>query len=80
LEEAIGMLERFPRRCRIAPEGIKAKRPLRHMLYGSKPHVFRIVYEIDDLDKAVRILTIRHGAREQAVASGLPTDSIHRKT
>jgi toxin ParE1/3/4 len=82
LEEAIGTLERFPRRCRIAPEGTKSKRPLRHLLCGCKPHVFRVVYEIDELDGAVRILTIRHGVREEEVASDLPsaTDSVRRET
>jgi toxin ParE1/3/4 len=82
LEEAIGPLERFPRRGRIAPEEIKAKRPLRHLLYGRKPHLFRVVYEIDELDKAVRILTIRHGAREEGVGSDLPSasDSVRRET
>ena len=33
LEEAIYTLERFPRRCPVAPEARKAKRTLRHLLY-----------------------------------------------
>src|ERR1700728_5141405 len=37
-EEAIYALEHLPRRCPVAPEGRRAKRPLRHLLYGSKPH------------------------------------------
>ncbi|HXJ93089.1 MAG TPA: type II toxin-antitoxin system RelE/ParE family toxin [Terriglobia bacterium] len=64
LEKAIGTLEHFPRRCPAAPEALDANRPLRHLLYGRKPHVYRVVFEIDETDKAVRILTIRHGARE----------------
>lgn len=67
LERAIGSLERFPLRCPAAPEALRAKRALRHLLYGRKPHVYRVVYEIDDADKAVRILTIRHGARDEEV-------------
>lgn len=47
LEQAIYTLERFPRRCPVAPESKKAKHPLRHLLYGTKPDVYRIIYEID---------------------------------
>lgn len=66
LERAIGTLERFPRRCPVAPEALEANRPLRHLLYGRKPHVYRVVFEVDETDRTVRILTIRHGAREAA--------------
>jgi len=63
LEKAVGTLESLPRRCSAAPEGKKAGRPLGHLLYGRKPHVYRVVFEIDEPQKAVKILTIRHGAR-----------------
>jgi plasmid stabilization system protein ParE len=33
LEQAIYTLEGFPRRCPVAPESKKAKRPLRHLVY-----------------------------------------------
>src|SRR5690349_10709712 len=48
LEEAIHSLESFPRRCPQAPESKKYRRPLRHLLYGSKPHIYRVIYEIDE--------------------------------
>jgi plasmid stabilization system protein ParE len=64
LEEAIHTLERFPRRCPAAPERKRTKRPLRNLLYGAKPDVYRVVYEIDEPHNVVRILTIRHGAME----------------
>jgi toxin ParE1/3/4 len=35
----------------------------RHLLYGNKPHIYSIIYVIDDSRKRVTILTIRHGAR-----------------
>jgi len=66
LEVAILTLESFPRRCPAAPEGVRTNRPLRHLLYGKKPHVYRILFEIDEPRKAVRVLTIRHGAMEPA--------------
>jgi toxin ParE1/3/4 len=62
LEKAIYTLERFPRRCPIAPEGKRAKRPLRHLLYGSKPDVYRVIFEIDERRKRVQVLTVIHGA------------------
>lgn len=40
------------------------KRPLRHLLYGKKPHVYRVLYEIDEPQRTVWVLTIRHGARK----------------
>jgi toxin ParE1/3/4 len=64
LERAIRTLERSPQRCALAPEAVKTKRPLRNLLYGRKRHVYRVIYEIDDTGKTVRVLTIRHGARE----------------
>ena len=63
LEKAIYILERFPRRCPLAPEARKAQRPVRHLLYGTKPHVYRIIFRITERRKSVDILHIRHGAR-----------------
>jgi plasmid stabilization system protein ParE len=37
---------------------------LRHLLYGSKPHAYRIVYCVYERAKKVRVLHIRHGARK----------------
>jgi plasmid stabilization system protein ParE len=66
VETAIYTLSELPRRCPMAPESKKAKRPLRNLLYGNKPHIYRAVYEIDEKARVVRIITIRHGAREPA--------------
>ena len=66
LEKAVYTLKDMPRRCPEAPESKKAKRPLRHLLYGKKPHIYRVIFEIDEARKMVRLLTIRHGAMEEA--------------
>jgi toxin ParE1/3/4 len=50
----------------VAPEAAKSRRPLRHLLYGKKPHVYRVIYDIDEQRQLVTVLTIRHGAREPA--------------
>jgi toxin ParE1/3/4 len=36
---------------------------LRYLLYGNKPHVYRILYRIDEKSRTVAIRHIRHGAR-----------------
>jgi toxin ParE1/3/4 len=65
LEDAIYTLETNPERCPIVPEGQRVKRKLRHLLYGKKPHVYRVIYEIDQKRQKVWVLTIRHGARRR---------------
>ncbi len=66
LERAVFSLENFPRRCPVAPESTKLRRSLRHLLYGKKPHLYRVIFEIDQGRRVVRVLTIRHGAMDAA--------------
>jgi len=59
LEAAIFSLEVLPERCATTPE-----RPnLRHLLYGNKPHIYRVIFTINDEAQIVNIAQIRHGAR-----------------
>lgn len=60
LEAMVYSLDKHPRRGVVTPESDK----LRHLLYGTKPHVYRIIYAIDDRKRKVSVLHIRHGARE----------------
>jgi toxin ParE1/3/4 len=71
LEHAVYALASYSHRCPVAPEARSVKRKLRHLLYGKKPHVYRIIYEIDEGRQAVWVLTIRHGARRKLKASDL---------
>ena len=57
VQDAIGSLRRFPRRCGIAPETRFLGEELRHFIYKSH----RIIYRIES--RVVRILYVRHGAR-----------------
>jgi len=59
LKEATLSLENFPYRCPMTREGNQ----LRHLLYGHKPHVYRVIYRILKREKRVDVLHIRHGAR-----------------
>jgi len=59
LVEAIYSLERFPDRGTVIPESKK----LRHLLFGNKPDTYRIIYALDQRNRVVNVLHIRHGAR-----------------
>ena len=65
LEQAIDTLGQFPRRCRIAPESKKSKQEFRHLLYGSKRDVYRVIYDIDKPQKLVRVRAVRHSAMDE---------------
>jgi toxin ParE1/3/4 len=61
LEAAIFSLEDDPARGAITRE-----RPgLRHLMYGNKPHIYRVVYSIKQGERRVDVAQIRHGARRQ---------------
>jgi len=61
LSNAIRTLRNAPGRCPVAPENSS----LRHLLYGNKPHVYRVIYRIMEKQKQVDVLHIRHGARQE---------------
>ena len=61
LKSAILSLEHHPNRCPITPESSK----FRHLLYGKKPHVYRVIYRVLEKQQHVEVLHIRHGARRK---------------
>ena len=61
LRDAIASLEVLPRRCALAPEDEFLAVEVRQLLYGDKPHVYRILFTIEAED--VYVLHIRHGRR-----------------
>ena len=71
MEEAVYALATYPDRCPMAPEARKPRRELRHLLYGKKPHIYRVVYEIQEQQQTVWVLTIRHGARKKIQTADL---------
>ena len=54
-------LETNPLRCPRTTEN----KNLRQLLYGRKPHVYRVVYRIAERLDEVQILHIRHGATDR---------------
>ena len=67
LKQAVLSLEEHPGRCPVTPE----KKQLRHLLYGNKPHVYRVIYRVLEKQKQVDVLHIRHGARHSLKSSEL---------
>jgi len=61
LKETILSLREQPNRCPVAPENDK----LRHLLYGHKPHIYRVIYRVLERQRRVEVLHIRHGARRR---------------
>ena len=59
LKDAILSLEKRRNRCPVTP----AKVELRHLLYGHKPHVYRVIFRVVEREKQVVVLHVRHGAR-----------------
>lgn len=59
LEAEILSIETLPARGAITRERPK----LRHLLYGTKPDIYRVLYAIDQRLLVVNVLQIRHGAR-----------------
>ena len=60
LDAAILSLGRHPERSPVTPEN----GALRHLLFGKKPNVYRVIFAIDRRAQIVRVLHIRHGARQ----------------
>ncbi len=67
LTDAILSLEQHPNRCPVTlPE-----KNLRHLLYGRKPHIYRVIYRVFEKQQRVEVLHIRHGARAKSDKSEL---------
>lgn len=57
LRKAIYTLNEFPARCPTAPENRTSRREIRQLLYGNRPHIYRVLFTIrDDL---VRVTHVR---------------------
>lgn len=61
IEKSINSLEEHPHRAPITPEDPT----LRHLLYGKKPYVYRIIYEIEEDTSTVYVLHIRPPRRDK---------------
>ena len=67
LRRSILSLEHRPNRCSLTRKRDK----VRHLLYGHKPNVYRAIYRVQERQKQVQVLHIRHGARRKFKAADL---------
>ena len=65
LEQAILSLDRFPKRCRIAPESFDPDQPVHVLNYGRSLQVYRVFFTIDESTKVVRVLHVRRGTPQR---------------
>jgi plasmid stabilization system protein ParE len=59
LEETIKLLAFTPRMGAVTRENPSR----RQLIYGNKPHLYRVIYKVDDSAQTVTVLQIRHGRR-----------------
>jgi toxin ParE1/3/4 len=64
LEKAILSLDEHPARGAVISEDAR----LRHLLSGRRRHLYRIIYALDERNRIVTVLHIRHGARDAFMA------------
>jgi len=60
LSAAINGLDQHPKRGAVTPESTAH----RQVLHGKKPHLYRVIYQVNEGDRSVGIVHIRHGARD----------------
>jgi plasmid stabilization system protein ParE len=63
LIKALDSLADYPERCEVVNQLSKRGRTVRKLLYGRKPNVYRVYFDI--MGTTVRVLHIRHGARRE---------------
>ena len=59
MSEAVESLAELPRRCKLAPEDASSPYEVRELLYGDKPHLYRLLFTIEN--EVVYVLHVRHG-------------------
>jgi plasmid stabilization system protein ParE len=64
LRAAIDSLSALPSRCPLAPESRELSVEVRQLLYGRRPHVYRILFSIES--GVVYVLHVRHARRRPA--------------
>jgi plasmid stabilization system protein ParE len=61
LKDTLESLRELPHRCSFAPENVEFPFEVRQILYGRKPHQYRVLFTIE-VDTVI-VLHIRHGRR-----------------
>jgi plasmid stabilization system protein ParE len=64
LFKSIESLSKIPSRCGLARESGEFSEPIRQLLYGRRPHLYRVIFIVRN--REVRVLRVLHGARATA--------------
>lgn len=64
ISQSVTSLSKFPERCPVSPESEAFDVVVRQLLYGKKPHTYRILFSIQD--EKVFILRVR-STRQQSL-------------
>ena len=64
ISEAVTSLSKFPERCPVSPESDAFDVIVRQLIYGKKPHTYRILFSVQD--EKVYILRVR-STRQQSL-------------
>lgn len=64
ISQAVASLSKFPERCPVSPESAAFDIVVRQLIYGKKPHTYRILFSIQD--EKVYILRVR-STRQQSL-------------
>jgi len=74
---AIRTLADMPARCPVIPEADELGRPVRHLLYGKRTGVYRIIFDLQETSEEVprvRVLRIWHGTRDRITAEDIEAE------
>jgi plasmid stabilization system protein ParE len=63
LAHAVASHSETPQRCPLAPENSSVSFEMRQLLYGRRPHLYRILFAIEN--DVVYVLRVRHGRRRR---------------
>lgn len=59
--------------CPVRQEAGELGFPARHLLYGKRRGVYRIIFDIREEERHVRVLRIWHGSRDALTAADVET-------
>ena len=62
-------MEEIPARCPVIPEAKELGYPARHLLYGKRKGVYRIIFRIREEEQHVHVLRIWHASRDAITAA-----------
>ena len=73
---AITSLEESPNRCTVIAEADELGFPVRQLLVGRGRSVYRIIFDVREDTRQVRVLRVWHGSRDAITATDIEESSL----